>query len=81
MANTTGFAFGHVIHGGLAGYRFEGKGFGMALFASVRLRMECVTEGGRRNPFQVERNILRLESLVTAITVGRYRKSALSVVA
>ncbi len=81
MTDTTGFTFDHIFHGRFADNRLVGKGLGMAIFAAVCLDMECVAESGWRYPFQVEGYFLGLEPLVAAITVGRYPKSAFSIVA
>ena len=73
--------FDHVIHRSFADNRFVGEGFSVALFAAVRLGVECVAERSRCHPFHVERDVFRLESSVTAITICRNGKSAFSIVA
>lgn len=81
VADTTGFAFDHIIHGGFADNSFVGKSFGMAIFAAIRPGMECMAESGRCYPLQIECDLFRLECFVATVTVCRYSKSAFSVVA
>ena len=81
MADTAGFAFGHVVHGGLSDDGFKGKCFCMAIFAAVNPGMECMAESCRCHTFYVECDLFWFECLVAAIAICCHSKRAFPVVA
>lgn len=81
VTDAAGLAFNHVIHGGFADYCPVGERFCMAIFAAVRLGMKFVAEGGCCHSLQIKSDFLRFQPFVATVTVGRYRKGPLSVMA
>jgi len=81
MARAAGFAFGHVIHGGLADNGPIREKFGMALFASEGLGVEGVAERGRSNPSQFETDFNGFHSFVAPVTVAGNGKGGLAIMA
>lgn len=81
VADTAGFAFGHIVHGGFADNGFVRECFCVAIFAAVNPCVECMAESGRCYSFNFEYDLFGLKCFVAAITVCRYSKGAFSVVA
>ena len=73
VTGAAGFAVSHVGHGGLSDDRFIGEYLGVAVLTGIGGGMDGVAEGGRPDALEIEDDLLRLDdSLVTALTVGRY---------